>query len=186
FYFFFQAEDGIRDFHVTGFRRVLFRSSAVLTTLVGMEAVSAFSALLDVGADNIQSYADELRASAGVAQEVASRQLDNLKGALEELSGAIEEAQISIGNAFIPALRLGATILTNVVNVFNALPEPVKTVIAVGLGFVGMLSGAALAASFIIPQLTHLGALLKLTHKGFLVVGKVIPWLTAGAAKLGV
>src|SRR5690606_12509482 len=39
---------------------------------------------------------------------------------------------------------------------------------------------------FIIPQLTHLGALLKLTHKGFLVVGKVIPWLTAGAAKLGV
>src|SRR5690606_39776880 len=24
--FFFQAEDGIRDFHVTGFRRVLFRS----------------------------------------------------------------------------------------------------------------------------------------------------------------
>src|SRR5690606_39860339 len=24
---FFQAEDGIRDFHVTGFRRVLFRSS---------------------------------------------------------------------------------------------------------------------------------------------------------------
>src|SRR5690606_40895382 len=26
-FFFFQAEDGIRDFHVTGFRRVLFRSS---------------------------------------------------------------------------------------------------------------------------------------------------------------
>src|SRR5690606_40281062 len=25
-FFFFQAEDGIRDFHVTGFRRVLFRS----------------------------------------------------------------------------------------------------------------------------------------------------------------
>src|SRR5690606_40502594 len=29
-YFFFQAEDGIRDFHVTGFRRVLFRSSRKL------------------------------------------------------------------------------------------------------------------------------------------------------------
>src|SRR5690606_40182132 len=28
FVFFFQAEDGIRDFHVTEFRRVLFRSTA--------------------------------------------------------------------------------------------------------------------------------------------------------------
>src|SRR5690606_40371302 len=27
--FFFQAEDGIRDFHVTEFRRVLFRSSTL-------------------------------------------------------------------------------------------------------------------------------------------------------------
>jgi len=27
FFFFFQAEDGIRDIGVTGFRRVLFRSS---------------------------------------------------------------------------------------------------------------------------------------------------------------
>src|SRR5690606_40954227 len=30
FYFFFQAEDGIRDFHVTGVRRVLFRSMFAL------------------------------------------------------------------------------------------------------------------------------------------------------------
>src|SRR5262249_58468246 len=29
FFFFFQAEDGIRDWSVTGFRRVLFRSSAL-------------------------------------------------------------------------------------------------------------------------------------------------------------
>lgn len=159
--------------------------SAVLTTLVGMEAVSAFSALLDVGADNIQSYADELRASAGVAQEVASRQLDNLKGALEELGGAFEEAQISIGNAFIPAIRLGATVLTNVVNIFNALPEPVKTVIAVGLGFVAMLSGLALAASFIIPQLSQMGALLRLAQTGFMAALRVVPLFTAGLAKLG-
>jgi len=160
--------------------------SAVLTTLVGMEAVSAFSALLDVGADNIQSYADELRASAGVAQEVASRQLDNLKGALEELGGAFEEAQISIGNAFIPILRLGAQVLTGVVNVFNMLPGPVKTVVAAGLGFVAMLSGAALVASLIIPQLSNLGSLLTLTRTGFAAATKVIPLMTANIAKLGV
>src|SRR5690606_33452591 len=59
--------------------------AAYLTRLVGMEAVSAFSALLDVGADNIAAYTEQLRNSAGVAQEVASRQLDNLKGALKVL-----------------------------------------------------------------------------------------------------
>src|SRR5690606_41151588 len=31
--FFFQAEDGIRDFHVTEFRRVLFRSKAASDVL---------------------------------------------------------------------------------------------------------------------------------------------------------
>ena len=160
--------------------------SATLTTLVGMEAVSAFSALLDVGADDIQNYADELRASAGVAREVSARQMDNLRGVLEELKSAFEEVQISIGSAFIPILRLGAQVLTGVVNVFNMLPGPVKTVVAAGLGFVAMLSGAALVASFIIPQLSNLGSLLTLTRTGFAAATKVIPLMTANIAKLGV
>src|SRR5690606_18242605 len=160
--------------------------SAVLTTLVGMEAVSAFSALLDVGADNIQNYADELRASAGVAREVSARQMDNLRGVLEELRSAFEEVQISIGSAFIPILRLGAQVLTGVVNVFNMLPGPVKTVVAAGLGFVAMLSGAALVASLIFPQLSNLGSLLTLTRTGFAAVTKLIPLIASNIAKLGV
>src|SRR5690606_4423918 len=128
-----QIEDRTRDMGSA-------ERSAILTTLVGVEAVSAFSALLDVGADNIQNYTDELRASAGVAREVSARQMDNLRGVLEELKSAFEEVQISIGSAFIPILRLGARVLTGVVNVFNMLPGPVKTVVAAGLGFVAMLS----------------------------------------------
>src|SRR5690606_29384533 len=159
--------------------------SAVLTTLVGMEAVSAFSALLDVGADNIRNYADELRASAGVAREISARQMDNLRGALEALRSAFEEVRISIGGAFIPIMRLGARVLTGVVNVFNMLPGPIKTVVAAGIGFVAMLSGAALVASFIIPQLSNLGSLLQLTRTGFAAVTKVIPLMTANIAKLG-
>src|SRR5690606_30771743 len=141
--------------------------AATLQTLVGMEAVSAFSVLLDIGADNLSSYADELRNSAGMAALMAERRLDNLHGALTQLRSAFEEMQISIGSAFIPILRLGAQVLTGVVNVFNMLPGPVKTVVAAGLGFVAMLSGAALVASFIIPQLSNLGSLLTLTRTGF-------------------
>src|SRR5690606_18428869 len=174
-----QIEDRTRDMGSA-------ERSAILTTLVGVEAVSAFSALLDVGADNIQNYADELRASAGVAREVSARQMDNLRGVLEELKSAFEEVQISIGSAFIPILRLGARVLTGVVNVFNKLPGPVKTVVAAGLGFVAMLSGAALVASLIIPQLSNLGSLLTLVRTGFAAVTNVIPLMTASIAKLGV
>src|SRR5690606_33306706 len=160
--------------------------TAVLTTLVGMEAVSAFTKLLDIGADNIAAYTDELRKSAGISQEMSARQMDNLYGALEMLRSAFEEVQISIGSAFIPILRLGARVLTGVVNVFNMLPGPVKTVVAAGLGFVAMLSGAALVASLIIPRLSNLGSLLTLTRTGFAAVTKVIPLMTASIAKLGV
>ncbi len=160
--------------------------AATLQTLVGMEAVSAFSVMLDVGADNLAAYADELRNSAGMSAFMAERRLDNLHGALTQLRSAFEEMQIAIGNAFIPILRLGAQVLTKVVNVFNKLPGPVKTVVAAGLGFVAMLSGAALVASFIIPQLSNLGSLLKLTKTGFAAVTKVIPLMTANITKLGV
>lgn len=127
--------------------------AAVLEMLAGREGVSALSALMSVGASRIDEYADSLRNSAGIAAEVAARQMDNLQGAMTELRSAIEGAQISIGNAFIPVLRVGARALTSIVNVFNSLPGPVQTAIAVGLGAVAMVSSLALAASFLIPQI---------------------------------
>src|SRR6266446_794998 len=41
FFFFFQAEDGIRDYKVTGVRRVLFRSKAVPRTSTSSPATSS-------------------------------------------------------------------------------------------------------------------------------------------------
>ena len=48
--FFFQAEDGIRDDLVTGFRRVLFRSTAVVVG-AGEMGVLATKHLLRAGCD---------------------------------------------------------------------------------------------------------------------------------------
>src|SRR5205807_5723261 len=39
-FFFFQAEDGIRDYKVTGFRRVLFRSLGVAAIVVDVVVVA--------------------------------------------------------------------------------------------------------------------------------------------------
>src|SRR5690606_39815991 len=41
--FFFQAEDGIRDFHVTEFRRVLFRSQKLSTIFELKSSLSSIS-----------------------------------------------------------------------------------------------------------------------------------------------
>src|SRR5690625_4542367 len=59
--------------------------AAVLEMLAGREGVSALSALMSVGASRIDEYADSLRNSAGVAAEVAGRQMANLAGAMAEM-----------------------------------------------------------------------------------------------------
>src|SRR5690606_20473758 len=152
--------------------------AAYLEMLAGREGVSALSALMKVGAREIKAYADTLRNSAGVSAEVADRMMDNLKGAMEELGGAIETAQITIGNAFVPVLRLGAQSLGALINVFNRLPGPVQTAIAVGLGAVAMLSTMALTASFLIPQI---GTVVK----GFTVLKARLMMVGAAGAKAG-
>lgn len=133
--------------------------AAYLEALAGRQGVSALSAIMQVGAARIDEYAASLRGSAGIAAEVAAKQMDNLHGALEEMRSAIEGAQIAIGNAFIPVLRVGARAITSVVTAFNKLPAPLQTTIAVGLGVVGVVSSLALAASFLIPQI---GAAIKM------------------------
>lgn len=152
--------------------------AAVLEMLAGRQGVSALAALMSVGSARIDEYAQSLRNSAGVAAEVAGRMMDNLKGAMEELGGAIETAQITIGNAFVPVLRLGAQSLGALINVFNRLPGPVQTAIAVGLGAVAMLSTMALTASFLIPQI---GTVVK----GFTVLKADLMTVGAAGAKAG-
>lgn len=154
--------------------------AAVFEALAGREAVSALSAIMAVGSSRIDEYADSLRNSAGISAEVAARQMDNLRGAVAEMRSAIEGAQISIGNAFIPVLRIGARALTAMVNVFNKLPAPIQTTIAVTMGVVGVLSSMALAASFIIPQIGTMVKGFGLLKTGLAAVGAI--GAKAGAA----
>src|SRR5437870_10164299 len=51
FYFFFQAEDGIRDGHVTGVQTWLFRSRLCTSTAVGTKDYAALAVLVQSLAD---------------------------------------------------------------------------------------------------------------------------------------
>ena len=153
--------------------------TAFLETLAGRQGITSLTALMAVGADQIEDYTANLRDSAGVAGDVARRQMDNLQGTMKELGSAVEGAQIAIGTAFIPVMRLGARIVTALVTAFNKLPGPLQTTVAVGLGAVAMLSGVALAAGFIIPKLGML-------KSGFLLLKAPFTMITALGAKMGI
>jgi len=172
--------------------------SAAIQALFGERAFAGVLALMAQGPDRIRQFTAQLEASGGAARTIAAKQMDNLHGSLEELGSAFEEAQISIGTAFIPVIRLGADILRGVIDVFNMLPGPIKTVIAVALGFGAVLSGLLLVASFMVPQMIALAKALPLLKTGFLTAipaikgfaaagwAAVAPWLPIIGIVLGV
>src|SRR5690606_20912709 len=77
--FFFQAEDGIRDFHVTGFRRVLFRS---LDRILHLQLPSADD--VDQVANELSEAATRLAALEETEAGRSRRSIDLLEAALAE------------------------------------------------------------------------------------------------------
>src|SRR5256886_16704777 len=76
FFFFFQAEDGIRDLTVTGVQTLLFRSCVVLGTLV----IQGFT---------LRPLLDRLgfEADGGVGREISRGRLGIMQAALDILAG---------------------------------------------------------------------------------------------------
>lgn len=76
----------------------------LLTTIFGVEASTAALILTsEAGSGALQDYAGRLHES-GTAAETAARMNDNARGALLRLSSAAQDAQISLGDALLPAL----------------------------------------------------------------------------------
>src|SRR5690625_3257451 len=73
-YFFFQAEDGIRDGHVTEFRRVLFRSALINLVKNSFEATESDTRLEVRSARNEKMAVIEIEDNgAGISEEVREK-----------------------------------------------------------------------------------------------------------------
>jgi TP901 family phage tail tape measure protein len=121
---------------------------ASLGIIFGRETVTAATALYQAGASGVQEWTEAVDDS-GYAAEVARTRLDNLKGDLEALSGAIDTALIQSGSTANDTLRAMVQILTELVNGYSELPEPIQaTVMVVGgaTAAITLAGGAALAA----------------------------------------
>ncbi|OSX53670.1 phage tail tape measure protein [Anoxybacillus ayderensis] len=114
---------------------------AALSTIFGTEAASGMLTVIEAGSQKLDSLTKSLQNSSGASKEAAEKMKNNLKGALEELGGAIETAQISIGDALAPAIRVVAEALQGLFNAFNSLPDGMKQFIAIGAAISAVLLG---------------------------------------------
>src|SRR5690625_7176659 len=80
---------------------------------------------------------------------------DNLQGALENLSSAFEEMQITLGSALLPAIKVLAKGLQFLADKFNALPDSVKSFIAIGAALASLLLVLGGGLLFLIGFLTY-------------------------------
>ncbi|GIN51124.1 phage tail tape measure protein [Bacillus paralicheniformis] len=138
---------------------------AAVSRISGVEASSAMLALMKAGQGKIEAFTKELENSGGTAEEIAKKQLENLKGQLIILKSALQGAALAIGNELLPALKVIASGLQFLVDEFNKLPKPAKTVIAVLsalLAVVATLIGPFLFFVGMIPGIIEGFALMKL------------------------
>ena len=126
--------------------------NAAMSVMFGSDAVRAANALYDQGADGINEWIAAVDDS-GYAAETAALMQDNLRGDLEKLGGAWDELLISMGQAADGPMRFLVQSLTNLVDLFNGLPDPVKAGVAAIGGVAGGLTLAAGAALVLIPRI---------------------------------
>lgn len=115
--------------------------NASMGIIFGRETITAATTLYQAGAKGVAEWTDAVDDS-GYASETARARLDNLKGDVEALGGAFDTALISSGAAGNDVLRNMTQSLTNLLDLYNDAPEPVK---AAALA-TGVLAASALLA----------------------------------------
>lgn len=157
--------------------------AAAVQAIFGTESMSAMLALME-DPKGLEVFTNELENAGGTAEEIATKQMDNLNGTITELKSAFEGAQISLGNALLPALRFLAEGLKSVLNWFNGLPDGVKSSIAIFLALSSVLlvvgGGFLLLVGFIpniISGLKSLKVVMGALKMGIASVGKAFIWL---------
>ena len=159
---------------------------AALKTIVGEEAIAGFAELINQeGVGAISKYVEQLNAAGGTAEEMARRMNDTFAGDGRNMSSAWESLQITIGNLFLPVLRLVVQGITKVLQWFDKLAQsPLGAAvlkIAAGLSTVILavtaFSAAMWGASIVGPKLAKALAPLRA-----IVMGISWPvWVVIGA-----
>jgi hypothetical protein len=121
---------------------------------------------------------------AGQAVAVGAAKMAGMNGAIEQLSGSIDTAKIAFGAAFLPVVEQVALKLTDLVNVFTSLPQPIQQAIAFATaGAAGFLAIGS-AIGFIIGPLGGFLGMLGPVAAGIAAIAAPLALVVAGLAAL--
>ena len=120
----------------------------LLENIFGKRGIAAAAELIGkAGTGELQKFTETLQKSTGTAAMVATRQLDNLEGAVTLSKSAWEGLSITIGKIFIPLLTLATQGITKVIGFFDMMAQTTagKTILAItaALGAFLFVAGAA-------------------------------------------
>lgn len=94
--------------------------TAALGNIFNLRDLAAANALIETSTERWSELVDEIQNADGAAQEMASVQLDNLRGDITLLKSAFEGFQIALGGVLEPILR---PLLQGLTNFFSFLAE---------------------------------------------------------------
>ncbi len=81
---------------------------AAMKAIFGTEAATGWLAVLNSGDGTFEKLVSELENSTGAADKMATQMQNNAQGAMTRFNSAVESTQISIGQAFLPAMATAA------------------------------------------------------------------------------
>jgi TP901 family phage tail tape measure protein len=154
------------------------QKSMALETIFGSDAIRAAAVVAKEGGKGFKDLAAQM--AKVKAADVAKKRLDNFAGSMEQLKGSVETLVIQIGTPFLGVLKKVVDQITKVVNVFSAMPEPMRNMIAFAVLAAGALVGLAgailLAFSYfkkiqVVLQAMKIGTLL--TNPVFLAIAAI-------------
>src|SRR5699024_4221967 len=139
------------------------QKAAALETLFGADAMSAWSVLVNEGADELGDFSEVLADSEGAAGEMADVMEDNLAGSFRELKSALEGIAIEFSELGEGPLRTLVDKLTELARSFSGLSDSTQQWIVIAAG-VAAIAGTIISVVgkiiALIPTLmTIIGAL---------------------------
>ena len=160
--------------------------SAALGRIFGNEQITAARVLYEGGAKAVNKWTDEVNQSGFAAEQAAIRQ-DNLAGDIEKLGGALDTALIRTGSGANDALRTMTQGLTELVDWFGELPEPVQQValvLGVAAAAVLLFSGAALGAVSKFGELRDQLELMNISMTKTAIIGAAVGLALTGVVTI--
>lgn len=119
---------------------------AAMKSIFGQEAATGWLAVLNSGDKTFDELVTKLEKSGGAADSLAKKMQNNAQGAMTRFNSAVESAQISIGQAFLPAMAAAAEAGATFFGWFAG--SETLTNVAIGIGVVGVaLTGFVAAVS---------------------------------------